>query len=1554
MDPSSYQLPDSNSNFIDQTLSPNFNEYPSSDPFVDLTFLCQNPSNSALSPSLSPEGDDGDYSDSVLRYINQVLMEEDMETKPCMFHDPLAVQAAEKSLFEVLGGKFPPSPNQHPLNFESPYGRSSATFSDHSGNNSSSLSSSTSYWDDSRSSVDVIEHKASILQNPIPENFVFQSKAKSQFLSNGNGLVGSYVSDPMVSNLFGENELVLQFNRGVEEARKFLPRGQLIVDVENNKPYTVANGKAENVVVKTEKDEGEYFPTSSRGKKSHEREDADLEVGRSTKQSAVYEDTEADLSEIFDKVLVCGGGKSKPIVSEGEEVCLDEANKALQQNGQSVGTSNGKTRAKKKGDKKEVIDLRTLLISCAQAVSSDDRRTANELLKQIRQHSSAFGDSSQRLAHCFANGLEARLAGTGTQIYTALSSKTTSAADMLKAYQTYFGACPFMRVAIIFADQMISKLAEKAETLHIIDFGILYGFQWPALIHCLSRRAGGPPKLLRITGIELPQSGFRPEERVQETGHRLAKYCERYNVPFEYNGIAKKWEAIQYEELKVKRDEVLAVNCLFRFKNLLDETVVVNSPRDAVLNLIRSMNPDIFIHSVVNGSYGAPFFVTRFREALFHFSALFDMFDTNISREDQMRLMFEEEFLGREVVNTVACEGSERVVRPETYKQWQVRNMRAGFKQLPLDRELMNKIRAKVKRGYHRDFMVDEDGNWMLQGWKGRIIYSSSCWVPSSFRFVLCFSVIVMDHPTFNGSPDYMNGFSIDDLAFSPNSTQFSNLTNEYQFNQFSPDLNFMDNHFSLPPDFEQGNIVPEVSLTTSGESFVPSNSLSPPDGGSLSLPTAVSVGGVDSSSDDNDFSEAVFKYVNQILLEENIEKKPGMFFDPLGLRVTEKSFYDVLGQQYPFSPNQQPLHINPNVESPDGNNSGSCGDCSGSNNSPSPGTSNSIDPQRVGDSGDQKSSFPQTTLTNDNPFQFTSHSSSQLSVPLENRMTSVGDGQHVGGGQRLDDMLQGSSVEEFVAQNIYTDSDSILQFQRGLEEASKFLPKSTQLLVDLESNTVSPEVKASVPMVTVQKEKSERKNSPNGSKGRKNREWEDVDLEEGRSSKQSAVYIEKTEESELSEMFDKVLLSTGGNNESRCDNVAFKNEPSKTLQPSGQPQGSNGNGRKARGKKQGKKKETVDLRNLLILCAQAVSTNDFRTTSELLKQVRQHASPNGDGSQRLAHFFANGLEARMAGTGTGTQKFYTSIVKRSSAVDMLKSYQVYLSACPSKRMCMLFKNKMILKMAEKATTLHIVDFGILYGFQWPILIQHLSKRRGGPPKLRITGIEVPQPGFRPAEWIEETGRRLARYCERFNVPFEYNAIASQDWESIQLEDLKTERNEVLAVNCMFRFKNLLDETVEVNCPRDAVLQLIRKMKPDIFVHSIINGSYNAPFFVTRFREALFHYSSLYDAFDINISRDNEERLRFESEFYGREAMNVIACEGVERVERPETYKQWQVRCMRAGLQPLQLDQDLVKILKDKVKAWYHKDFVLDQDSDWMIQGWKGRIVYASSCWVPA
>uniref|UniRef100_A0A2N9G6E1 Uncharacterized protein n=1 Tax=Fagus sylvatica TaxID=28930 RepID=A0A2N9G6E1_FAGSY len=690
-----YPIVENGLEFNSPTLGPSFMENPVFRPDPS-------PGNSAQS---SLEGDspsdDSDFSDSVLKYISQVLMEEEMESKPCMFHalQPAIIGSSGSKprsnhcMTSLAGSTLLPQINTHFISIKMLRVRMIV------------------FW----VALVIIVAIAVLVLSTSKSTPTSSYNFPNSLPSDGNGLLGSSVSELLGQNFLSKTESVFQFNRGVEEANKFLPKGnQLIIDLENNTFSPIINKKAPEVLVKTEIDEREHSPTRSRGRKNHEREDTDLEDERSNKQSAVYVD-ESDISEMFDRVLLCGGEKQLPSECNIDEGLQNGENKNMLQNGQSNVSGGVKTRAKKQGNKKDIVDLRTLLVMCAQAVSADDRRTATELLKQIRQHSSPFGDGSQRLAHCFADSLEARLAGTGAQIYTALAPKKTSAADVLKAYQFYISACPFMKLAIIFANHMILGASENASTLHVIDFGILYGFQWPALIQCLSRRQGGPPKL-RITGIELPQRGFRPTDRVKQTGHRLAKYCERFNIPFEFNAIAKKWETIQIEDLKINRNEVLAVNCLLRFKNLLDETVVVNNPRDAVLNLIRKANPKIFVHGIVNGSYNAPFFVTRFREALFHFSAFFDMLDTNTAREDPMRLMFEKEFFGREAMNAIACEGSERVERPETYKQWQVRKLRAGFKQLPMDREVMKKLRTKLKCGYHNDFVVDVDGHWMLQG----------------------------------------------------------------------------------------------------------------------------------------------------------------------------------------------------------------------------------------------------------------------------------------------------------------------------------------------------------------------------------------------------------------------------------------------------------------------------------------------------------------------------------------------------------------------------------------------------------------------------------------------------------------------------------------------------------------------------------------------------------------------------------------------------------------------------------------------------------------------
>ena len=313
----------------------------------------------------------------------------------------------------------------------------------------------------------------------------------------------------------------------------------------------------------------EYFRDGWRGKKNSHPGNLEPEEERSNKKAVVCNEMSqmTVTSEMFDQVLLSDAGKREAAQCESWQ---NETSMTLQRDGQSKGS--GKSHGRKKGGKMKLVDLRSLLTLCAQAVAAADRMSANRQLKQIRQHASSMGDGMQRLAHYFTKALEAHLAGPGSQMYKAISTKP-SAANFLKLHHLLFAVSPFMKVINFFSNKTIAKAAEKSGKLHVIDFGILYGFAWPSLIQPLSSRLGGPPKI-RITGIDLPQLDFQLAERLEETGRLLANYANSFNVPFEFNALAQKFKTVQIEDLKLDNDEVLAVRSRHGFRNLPDETVV--------------------------------------------------------------------------------------------------------------------------------------------------------------------------------------------------------------------------------------------------------------------------------------------------------------------------------------------------------------------------------------------------------------------------------------------------------------------------------------------------------------------------------------------------------------------------------------------------------------------------------------------------------------------------------------------------------------------------------------------------------------------------------------------------------------------------------------------------------------------------------------------------------------------------------------------------------------------------------------------------------------------
>jgi hypothetical protein len=230
----------------------------------------------------------------------------------------------------------------------------------------------------------------------------------------------------------------------------------------------------------------------------------------------------------------------------------------------------------------------------------------------------------------------------------------------------------------------------------------------------------GPPKLKSC-----------PAERIEELGCRLSKCAHEFGLAsFKFHTITMKWEDVRIEDLNTDAGEVLVVNDLFNFSTLMDESVFFDSqsPRDTVLSNIRKMRPDVFIQRVLNCSCGSSF-LTRFREVMSYYLALFDILDATMPRESKSRVVLEQFVLGRPALNIIACEGPDLVERPEKYRQWQVRNQRAGLRQLPLRSRIVEVVKDSVQKHHHKDFLISEDGQWLLQGWMGRVLFAHSTWV---------------------------------------------------------------------------------------------------------------------------------------------------------------------------------------------------------------------------------------------------------------------------------------------------------------------------------------------------------------------------------------------------------------------------------------------------------------------------------------------------------------------------------------------------------------------------------------------------------------------------------------------------------------------------------------------------------------------------------------------------------------------------------------------------------------------------------------------------------
>lgn len=418
-----------------------------------------------------------------------------------------------------------------------------------------------------------------------------------------------------------------------------------------------------------------------------------------------------------------------------------------------------------------------LLLTCANHVAAGSLENANIALEQISQLASPDGDTMQRIAAYFTEALADRILKAWPGLHKALNStKLTLVSEEILVQKLFFELFPFMKVAFVLTNQAIVEAMEGEKMVHIIDLNAAEPAQWIALIQVLSARPEGPPHL-RITGVH------QQREVLEQMAFKLTEEAEKLDIPFQFNPVVSKLDNLDFEKLRVKTGEALAISSVLQLHSLLasdDELLRKKSPlapknlngihlpgvpqinqstlgellekdlvnghsrspdsatsspqslsasakMDGFVNALWGLTPKLMVITEQDSNHNGSTLMERLLEALYSYAALFDCLESTVPRTLE-RLKLEKMLFGEEIKNIIACEGAERKERHEKLEKWVQRLDLAGFGNLPLSYYGMLQA-GRLLQGYGSDgYKIKEENGCVVICWQDRALFSVSAW----------------------------------------------------------------------------------------------------------------------------------------------------------------------------------------------------------------------------------------------------------------------------------------------------------------------------------------------------------------------------------------------------------------------------------------------------------------------------------------------------------------------------------------------------------------------------------------------------------------------------------------------------------------------------------------------------------------------------------------------------------------------------------------------------------------------------------------------------------
>lgn len=408
-----------------------------------------------------------------------------------------------------------------------------------------------------------------------------------------------------------------------------------------------------------------------------------------------------------------------------------------------------------------------------------------------------------------------------------------------------------------------------------------------------------------------------------------------------------------------------------------------------------------------------------------------------------------------------------------------------------------------------------------------------------------------------------------------------------------------------------------------------------------------------------------------------------------------------------------------------------------------------------------------------------------------------------------------------------------------------------------------------------------------------------------------------------------------------------------------GNPSGRGGEAVVAAGNTSYREHECMELITLIVACVEQIASKNITAISHCLARLGELASPRGSPVHRLTAYYTEALALRVA-------RLWPHIFHIAAPRELDHrvddddnggtALRLLNQVTPVPRFIHFTSNEIILRAFEGKDRVHIIDFNIRQGLQWPSLFQSLASTAHPPTHVRITGI-----GESKQELID-TGDRLAGFAEAFNLPFEFHPVVDR-LEDVRLWMLHVKERETVAVNCVLQLHRMLYDGTGGTL-RD-FLGLIRSTNAELVVMAEQEAAHNEATLDARLVNSLKYYSAIFDSIDSSLPLESPARIKIE-EMFAREVRNIIGCEGRERVERHETFEKWQQLMEQGGFQcrgiserELAQGQMMLRMYSSnenyRVEMQQHDSASSSSSSSSSLTlSWSDQPLYAVSAWTPA